>query len=140
MENPTLIPGKLYNVILAPDLCDRLFSIIMLMNLGHTCLFHKGFFTVFFVDKNITLWHYRVSHKENMHFWFLKTKEKSKSQKQIPKKNFSLELLHQILGHRSTKSLLAVDTANIWQDIEIRVYPDAFFTTCHISTINWKDR
>ena len=26
----------LYNVLLAPDLCDRLFTIFMLMNLGHT--------------------------------------------------------------------------------------------------------
>ena len=36
----------LYNVVLAPDLCDRLFSIITLMNSGHTCLFYKGFCTV----------------------------------------------------------------------------------------------
>ena len=35
--------AALYNVRLAPDLCDRLFSIITLMNAGHTCLFHKGF-------------------------------------------------------------------------------------------------
>ena len=40
--------ATLYNVILAPDLCDRLFSIITLMNSGHTCLFHKGFCTVNF--------------------------------------------------------------------------------------------
>ena len=33
----------LYNVLLAPDLCERLFSIITLMNAGHTCLFNKGF-------------------------------------------------------------------------------------------------
>ena len=38
----------LQNVRLAPDLCDRLFSIIRLMNSGHACLFHKGFFTVYF--------------------------------------------------------------------------------------------
>ena len=31
--------ATLHNVILAPDLCDRLFSIIALMNSGHTCLF-----------------------------------------------------------------------------------------------------
>ena len=37
---------KLHNVLLAPYLCDRLFSIIKLMNSGHTCLFHKGFNTV----------------------------------------------------------------------------------------------
>ena len=28
----------LHNILLTPVLCDRLFSIIMLMNLGHTCL------------------------------------------------------------------------------------------------------
>ena len=28
--------ATLYNVLLAPDLCDRLFSIIKLMNAGHT--------------------------------------------------------------------------------------------------------
>ena len=38
----------LYNVLLATDLCDRLFSIITLMNAGHTCLIHKGFCTVYF--------------------------------------------------------------------------------------------
>ena len=31
----------LYNVLFAPDLCDRLFSIITLMNSGHTCFFTK---------------------------------------------------------------------------------------------------
>ena len=38
----------LYNILLATDLCDRLFSIITLMNAGHACLFHKGFCTVYF--------------------------------------------------------------------------------------------
>ena len=43
--------AKLHNVILAPDLWDRLFSIIMLMNAENTCLFHKGFCMVYFVAK-----------------------------------------------------------------------------------------
>ena len=43
--------AKLHNVLLAPDICDRLFSIITLTNLGNTCLFQKGFCTVFFGDK-----------------------------------------------------------------------------------------
>ena len=38
--------ATLYNVLLAPDLCDRLFYIIRLMNAGHTCLFYKGFCTL----------------------------------------------------------------------------------------------
>ena len=32
--------AMLHNVILSPELCDSLFLTIMLMNLGHTCLFH----------------------------------------------------------------------------------------------------
>ena len=41
-DNGETVIATLYNVLLAPDLCDRLFSIITLMNAGHTCLFHKG--------------------------------------------------------------------------------------------------
>ena len=41
----------LHNVLLAPDLCDMFLSIITLINLGHNCLFHKGFFTVYFGAK-----------------------------------------------------------------------------------------
>ena len=50
-NNGNKFVATLYNVLLAPDLCDRLFSIITLMNAGHTCIFHKGFCTVYFVEK-----------------------------------------------------------------------------------------
>ena len=33
--------ATLHNVLLAPDLRDRLFSINTLMNLGHTCLYQR---------------------------------------------------------------------------------------------------
>ena len=52
--------ATLYNVLLVPDLCDRLFSIITLINAGHMCLFHKGFYTVYFgakEDNAVTLPH-----------------------------------------------------------------------------------
>ena len=55
--------ATLYNVLLAPGLCDRLFSIITLMNAGHTCLFHKGICTVYFGEKEdnaVTLPHSAV--------------------------------------------------------------------------------
>ena len=47
-DNGKTFIATLYNVLLAPELCDRLFSIIALMNAGHTCIFHKGFCTVYF--------------------------------------------------------------------------------------------
>ena len=43
--------AKLHNVLFAPDLCDRLFSIATLMNSGHTCLFQKGFCAAYFGAK-----------------------------------------------------------------------------------------
>ena len=52
----------------------------------------------------------------------------------------ALELLHQRLGHRSTISLLAGDTANVWEDVDIRIDPDPFCTSCQISSMNKKAR
>ena len=36
--------------------------------------------------------------------------------------------------------MLAQDTVNIWEDVELRIYPDHFFTSCQISPINKKAR
>ena len=44
--------ANLHNILLAPYLCNRLFSIITLTNLGPTCLFCKEFCTVHFVEKD----------------------------------------------------------------------------------------
>ena len=54
-DNGDTFIATLHDVILAPYLCDRLFSIILLMNLGHTCLFQKVFCTVYFgiKEKNV---------------------------------------------------------------------------------------
>ena len=41
--------ATLHNVLLAPGSCNRLFSIIMLMNSEHIYLFNKGFCTVYFI-------------------------------------------------------------------------------------------
>ena len=101
-DNERIFIATLYNVLLSPDLCDRLFSIIMLTNPGHTCLFHKGFFTVYFgADKRnaVTLPH-SVQRK---HAFTGKTKNISKKNKFPVGKKIALELLHQRLGHRSTR-------------------------------------
>ena len=41
----------LHKVLLAPDLCNKLSSIIKLKKSGHACLFHKGFNTMYFGAK-----------------------------------------------------------------------------------------
>ena len=72
---------------------------------------------------------------QRKHAFWSKTKEKSKPQKQIPKNKVSLELLHQRLGHRSTRSLLDGDTKIFWQDIDLRVYNDPFCPSYQIYAI-----
>ena len=56
--------------------------------------------------------------------------------KVAPKKKFALELLQHRLGHRYTRSLMDGDTANVWEDIEIRIDPYPFCTSCQIYAMN----
>ena len=42
-DNGNIFIATLHNVLLETDLCDRLLSIIKLMNSGKKCLFNKGF-------------------------------------------------------------------------------------------------
>ena len=76
-------------------------------------------------------------HKENIHFeGKLRKCEKTKK---LPYGNkIALELLHQRLGHRPNRSLLAGDTANICEDIELIIDPDPFCTSCQIYSMNNK--
>ena len=69
-----------------------------------------------------------------------KIKEISKTKKLPYRKKIALELLHLGLGHISTRSLLAGDTANVWVDIKLMIYPYPFYTSCQISSMNKKDR
>ena len=88
-DNGETFIAMLYNVLLAPDLCDRLFSITTLINAGHTCLFHKGFCTVHFCakeDNAVTLPHSAVRN----HAFMVKSMESSK--KNPKRKKIALEL------------------------------------------------
>ena len=67
-------------------------------------------------------------------------KEMSKTKKLPSREKIDLELLHQKLGHKFTISLLAWDTANVLEDIELRIYPDLFCKSCQMSPMNKKAR
>ena len=125
-NNTKTFVATLYNVLLAPDLCDILFSIITLMNDGHMCLFHKGFCTLYFGAKEnnaVALPHIAL----RKHDFSGKIMEKSK--KNPAKKKIALELIHQRLGHRSTISLIAGNTANFWEDADLKIDSDLFCTS-----------
>ena len=105
------------------------------MNAGHTCLFQKAFYTVYFGakgDNEVTL-----PHSAQMKHVFLgKIKEMSKKKKVPEKEKIALELLHQRLGHRSTKKFLARDTVNVWEDEDLSIDPDPFCTFYQIYSMN----
>ena len=48
--------------------------------------------------------------------------------------------MHKRLGHRSTRSLIAGDTDNVWEDVEPRIDPDPFCTSCKMMPMNKKAR
>ena len=98
--------GKLHKVLLAQYICDRLFSIITLMNLGHNCLFQKEFCTEYFVNKEENAVTFPHSAHRKHAFWG-EIKQMSKSNKIAPRKKVALGLLHHILGHISTRSFMA---------------------------------
>ena len=88
-DNGDTFTAKFHNVLLAPYLRDRLFSIITLINLGHTSLFQKGFCTLYFCyrDKNaVTLTH----SSQKKHAFLGKIKKMSKSKKLAPRKKIAL--------------------------------------------------
>ena len=86
------------------------------MNLLHTCLLHKGFCAVYFGSKEKNT--VTSPHSAQIKHAFLGViKEMSKAKKLSSRNKLALELLQQILGQRSTRSLLAGDTANVWEDI-----------------------
>ena len=67
-------------------------------------------------------------------------KKISKSKKIAPRNKAALGLLQNILGHRSTISLISGDTVSLWQEIELRIGPEPFCTSCQISSINKEAR
>ena len=92
-DNGKKFIATLYKTLLALDLCDRLCSIIVLMNSGHTCLFHKGFCTMDFGAKEnnaVTLLH----SAQRKHDFTGKNQDVSKKNKFPERKKLALELLH----------------------------------------------
>ena len=78
--------------------------------------------------------------EQRKHVFLGKIKEMSKTKKLPARKKIALELLHQILVHRSTRSLIDGDTANFWEDIELKIDPHPFCISCQMSSMNKKDK
>ena len=103
------------------------------------CLFHKGFCTVYLLAEKkdaVTLPH----SAQRKHAFSGKIKNMSKKNKFPARKKIALDFLHDRLGHRSTRSLLSGDTANVWEYIDLRTDTYPFCTSCQIYSMNKKSR
>ena len=119
-ENPHDDNGKnviatLYNILFAPDFSNKLFSIITLINSGHTY--------ITLVQMNRTWLHYRISCRENMHFWL---------KRKTPKANPQKKIFFGIIASEIRTHVNKVTTGWIYckclEKIDPRVDPDPFFT------------
>ena len=112
----------LYNVLLAPDLCNIIFNYYV-NEFGTYPTLKKGFCTLLFIgnEQNAVK---LTQNEQRKHASLVKMKEKSKLQNKIPKNKASLGLLNQILGHIFIRSLLDGDTENVWKYIELNIDPD----------------
>ena len=72
---------------------------------------------------------------QRKHEFLGKIKDMSKKNKSPARNKIVLEWLNKRLGHISTRSLLAGDTENVWEDVELIIYPDPFCTSCQISSM-----
>ena len=63
---------------------------------------------------------------------FGKLKKISKTKKLPSRTKINFELLHHIFGYRYSISLLAGDSDNVWDNIELRIYPDPFSASFQI--------
>ena len=61
---------------------------------------------------------------QRKHAFLGKINNMSKKNKLPARNKIALEILHKRLGHRSTRSLLAGGTANVWDDVDLRIDPD----------------
>ena len=89
-DNGDTFITTLHNIHFSPDLRERLFSIITIMNSRNICLFYKEFCTVYFGDKEknaVTL-----SYSTQWKYAFLgEIKQMPKSKELPPRKKVALE-------------------------------------------------
>ena len=95
-DNGSSLIDSLYNALFAPDLWNWIFSIVVLINLGHSFFFHKSFSRFYLVMNNKKRWHYSILFIEK--YAFLYKQRKSQNQKS-PKRNFSGNISSDIKKH-----------------------------------------
>ena len=77
------------------------------------------FCTVYFGEKENNA--VPLSHSaQKKHAFLGKIKGMSEKKKLLARRKIALKLIYQRVGNKSTRSLLAEDAANVWEDIDLK--------------------
>jgi transposase InsO family protein len=139
------VQAVLENVMYVPGLTQRLFSITDFVNNGNTATFEKNALRLYFGKRKIPVTIQMSNGRVSAMPAQSKLQEKkvqftSSPSATKPKKRIRAELLHDRLGHRSTKTILAGSTHEVWSDVVAELTPDQDCIDCQIATIRSSDR
>jgi hypothetical protein len=143
--------AELQGCMCVPGLSRRLFSITKFASNGHRATITKDNVTLFFgqnacpvtiplrnginIASNVWIVHRPLHPRNNMNEPRLIPDRPiiQRGEKHI--KYTNLSLLHDRLGHRAIRTLLAADEHGVWHDTRIRMEPETDCVTCQIATI-----
>jgi transposase InsO family protein len=140
-DNGNVLDAVLHDVMYVPGLSRRLFSITRFARHGHYATIRSGSTTLYFGEQQspVTLTNDGSRAMaadvtvvaENPHHAIPYHRSHDHS---ANKKRTSLELLHQRLGHRKCRALLAASEHGVWADTLVRMGPEEECVSCDIST------
>jgi transposase InsO family protein len=135
-----------------PGLNRRLFSVTQFAQHGHQAIVQRYGTTLLFGPRSIpvTIMSRKNAHAtaSNLSVTTNYSDTESDTYHKIPayrnkdndKKRLPLDLLHQRLGHRKSRTLLAATEHDLWQDTTIRMTGKAGCLTCGVATIRSRAR
>jgi len=148
-DNGEPLNAVLHDVMYVPGLSRRLFSITRFARHGHYATIRSGSTTLYFGEQQspVTL---TSDGSRPMAADATVIQDTMSQGHRIPsnhshdhsvnKKRTGLELLHQRLGHRKCRALLAASEHGVWADTMVRMGPEEECVSCEISTARASNR
>jgi hypothetical protein len=140
-DNGNMLNAVLHDVMYVPGLSRRLFSITRFARHGHYATICSGSTTLYFGEQQSPV---TLTNDGSRAMAADATVVIENAQHAVPynrshdhsanKRRTSLELLHQRLGHRKCRALLAASEHGVWVNTLVRMGPEEECISCAIST------
>jgi len=140
-DNGNALNAVLHDIMYVPGLNRRLFSITRFARHGHYATIRSGSTTLYFGEQQLPV---TLTNDGSRPMAADATVVDERAQHTVPfncshdhsanKKRTGLELLHQRLGHRKCRALLAASEHRVWADTFVCMGPEEECISCEIST------